>query len=199
MTNWEVIMQEADPSNVVSGALTANTPYLFKPAATGPVLFYGEASASATADKTTDTAGWEFTGTYAKKTWDSGQTRLYGFAAADFTVDGLKIGKNEIGSFRRYNSGYCDAFRCYLWAPESVSPARGTNGTIQLPESMRVRLLGADGTLTGISDTLPLIDKGQQIMDNKAGAWYDLSARKLSGKPTKKGIYIHNGQTLIIK
>ena len=153
MANWEVIMQETDPSNLVSGALTANTPYLFKPAATGPVLFHGEAAATATAGTTTE-GEWEFRGTYEKQTWDSGQTRLYGFAAADFTVDGQAISKDEIGSFRRYNSGYCDAFRCYLWAPESVSPARGATRTSQLPESMRVRLLGADGKATGIRTTL---------------------------------------------
>ena len=31
------------------------------------------------------------------------------------------------------------------------------------------------------------------------GAWYDLSGRKLSGKPTAKGLYIHNGKKRIIK
>ena len=35
---------------------------------------------------------------------------------------------------------------------------------------------------------------------NLAGAgWYDLSGRKLSGKPTKKGVYIQNGRKLVIK
>lgn len=35
---------------------------------------------------------------------------------------------------------------------------------------------------------------------NSAGAgWYDLSGRKLSGKPTKKGLYINNGRKVVIK
>jgi len=34
---------------------------------------------------------------------------------------------------------------------------------------------------------------------NSDDAWYDLSGRKLSGKPTQKGIYIHNGKKTIIK
>jgi hypothetical protein len=36
-------------------------------------------------------------------------------------------------------------------------------------------------------------------MAEKAGAWYDLSGRKLDAKPTKKGLYIHNGRKVTIK
>lgn len=32
-----------------------------------------------------------------------------------------------------------------------------------------------------------------------AGAWYDLNGRKLSGKPTARGIYINNGKKVVIK
>ena len=32
-----------------------------------------------------------------------------------------------------------------------------------------------------------------------AGAWFDLSGRKLSGKPTRKGIYVYNGKKRVIK
>jgi hypothetical protein len=38
------------------------------------------------------------------------------------------------------------------------------------------------------------IDNGQLIMDNEADAWYSLDGRRLSGKPTQKGLYIHNGR-----
>ena len=31
------------------------------------------------------------------------------------------------------------------------------------------------------------------------GEWYDLSGRRLSGKPAQKGIYIHNGNKIVIK
>ncbi len=44
---------------------------------------------------------------------------------------------------------------------------------------------GDDGT-TGIVD-----NKRETITNNH---WYDLSGRKLSGKPTKKGVYIYNGK-----
>jgi hypothetical protein len=29
-------------------------------------------------------------------------------------------------------------------------------------------------------------------------AWYDLNGRKLNGKPTKKGLYIHNGRKVVV-
>jgi hypothetical protein len=31
------------------------------------------------------------------------------------------------------------------------------------------------------------------------GEWYDLSGRRLSGQPTKKGVYVRNGQKYIVK
>ena len=43
------------------------------------------------------------------------------------------------------------------------------------------------------------IDNGQLTMDNEAGAWYDLSGRKLDGKPAQSGIYIKNGRKIVIK
>ena len=33
---------------------------------------------------------------------------------------------------------------------------------------------------------------------NSAGAWFDLSGRKLDTKPTKKGVYIHEGRKIVI-
>lgn len=48
---------------------------------------------------------------------------------------------------------------------------------------------------TGIVSTTNLTN-----YTNSAGAgWYDLSGRKLQGKPTKKGLYINNGRKVVIK
>jgi hypothetical protein len=33
---------------------------------------------------------------------------------------------------------------------------------------------------------------------SEAGAWYDLFGRKLNGKPTQKGLYIHDGKAVVI-
>jgi hypothetical protein len=34
---------------------------------------------------------------------------------------------------------------------------------------------------------------------DKAASWYDLQGRKLSKKPTGKGVYIYNGNKVVIK
>ena len=53
-----------------------------------------------------------------------------------------------------------------------------------------------DDDATGIVS----IENGKWIIDNGAGAgWYDLSGRKLQGKPTAKGLYINNGKKVVIK
>jgi hypothetical protein len=37
------------------------------------------------------------------------------------------------------------------------------------------------------------------LMLNEADAWYSLDGRKLDGKPSAKGMYIHNGKKVVIK
>ena len=43
------------------------------------------------------------------------------------------------------------------------------------------------------------IDNGQLIIDNSMNAWYTLDGRRLTGKPTTKGLYINNGKKIVIK
>ena len=43
------------------------------------------------------------------------------------------------------------------------------------------------------------IDHSPLTIDHLAGAWYDLGGRKLDGKPSKGGIYIHNGRKEVLK
>ena len=53
-----------------------------------------------------------------------------------------------------------------------------------------------DEETTGIVD----IEHGTLNIEHSADAgWYDLSGRKLYGKPTKKGLYIHQGKKIAIK
>ena len=44
-----------------------------------------------------------------------------------------------------------------------------------------------------------LIDNEQWTKDSEVGAWYDMSGRRLVGKPTQHGIYINNGRKTVIK
>ena len=50
-----------------------------------------------------------------------------------------------------------------------------------------------DGETTAIATTNYTDDT------NEADAWYDLSGRKLTGKPSRAGIYINNGKKITIK
>ena len=37
------------------------------------------------------------------------------------------------------------------------------------------------------------------VNDEMRNAWFTLDGRKLDGKPTKKGMYIHKGSKVVIK
>ena len=178
--------------------LTAGTPYMFLPKANGP-LTQGNAAFTVPdegfEDASSATEGsWQFKGTFEKITWPSGQTNLYGFAGKEYTLSsGDKIDADDIGSFRRFDYGTCAAFRCYLLAPES-SGARGVSKAASLPETLKVRLVKADGTTTAIG-----------TLDTRTGEvtfgdeWYDLNGRRLDAQPTQKGVYINNGKKIVIK
>ena len=43
------------------------------------------------------------------------------------------------------------------------------------------------------------IDNGLRTIDNESDAWYSLDGRKLSQKPTAKGVFINNGKKIVIK
>ena len=51
---------------------------------------------------------------------------------------------------------------------------------------------GEQGTQTVIGHT-DITDS----TDKADAAWYSLDGRKLEGKPTKKGLYIHNGRVVV--
>ena len=65
---------------------------------------------------------------------------------------------------------------------------------IELGTAAGTRSLGFDfSDATGMSEALRVKS------EESAGDWYDLQGRKLQGAPLRKGAYIHNGKTIIIK
>ena len=92
--------------------------------------------------------------------------------------------------------------RAYLlWnnEPNSANARSFTRGAAatdeELPQSITVRLVGSNGETTGIG-TLDT-ETGEMTFDSEA--WYTLDGVRLSGKPTKKGLYINNGKKIVIK
>ncbi|MBR6885025.1 MAG: hypothetical protein IKN01_04890 [Prevotella sp.] len=50
-----------------------------------------------------------------------------------------------------------------------------------------------------IATGVQIMDNGQWTMDNYSDEWYTIEGQKLSGKPTKKGVYIFNGKRVVIR
>ena len=106
-----------------------------------------------------------------------------------------------------YKKAVLRPFSCYLEyngaldGTQNAAARSMTRGEGEmLPDVIDIVWLSAGIETTGISDASHLMDNGQWIMDNKAGAgWYSLDGRRLSGKPTKKGLYIHNGRKVVIR
>ncbi|WP_092071885.1 hypothetical protein [Prevotella sp. tf2-5] len=157
---------------------------------------------------------WDFIGTYQPRYWYDGSDsehpaenigelgKVYGFAGATKEVQGVYNNTItvEAGDFVRAKSGAkIRPTSCYLmWTGYEPDYARtlnraAANDDTELPQSITVKLISANGDITGIGE-----------IDTKTGeisfdGWYTLNGVRLNGKPTKKGIYINNGKKIVIK
>ncbi len=212
---------EEGTNNVTS--LTANMPYVFMPndattmtfpnisSMTGGVVTLQTTTANdgLYGGATTD-AAWNFHGTYKGKSW-AVASNDYGFAAQSGTEAG-GAATVEAGQFVRFTTGaFIKPMRCYLSyvGTEAPAPAPGLTraaATDDLPQSITVRLVSRSGETTAIGE----IDTktGKMTFDSEAwfsdqgaecGAAFTLDGVRLSGKPSRKGIYINNGRKIVIK
>lgn len=114
------------------------------------------------------------------------------------TVEAAQIYMFYKGEFVLTKAGTLGEGKYYLYNPNfKVTPAEdeeedepGGN-----PTNSRgvLRMIFEDET-TGIDDL-----KNEKTEEWKLTGWYSLDGRRLSGKPTKGGIYIHKGQKIYIK
>ncbi len=210
---WVATMQETGNDTNNEGTLEANTPYLFMPTATtmtfpnipnGGVRLFTQVGGSGGNCETADPGShWTFKGTYWFKEWNSNNYydaeeigRAYGFAGV--AKDGINV-----GDFVRVASGAkILPMRAYLlWnnEPNSANARSFTRGAAatdeELPQSITVRLVGSNGETTGIGTINT--KTGEMTFDSEA--WYTLDGVRLSGKPTKKGLYINNGRKVVIE
>ena len=82
---------------------------------------------------------------------------------------------------------YINCFRAYFRLADDL-----TAGDLASPVRAFALNFG-DGETTSIATTNYADDT------DKAGAWYDIQGRRLTGKPTTSGIYINNGKKIVIK
>ena len=209
-TQWVATMTKVDK-------LTANTPYLFMPDKDiDEIAFTLEkvtlnTSKGGECQKADKGSNWTFKGTYSYIKWTSETEdkdytkeradeigKVYGFAGV------AKTGIN-VGDFVKVKSGAkIRPMNCYLvWNDTPNNTRSMTRGTIdELPSSIVVRLLsnvgpGNQGDDNGQTTAIGTLDTETGEID--FSGWYDMSGHKLSGKPTKKGIYINNGRKVVIK
>ena len=191
--NGNYVATMTEPSTT---ALTANTPYLYMPSATGNVTFSGTYTIPAELKAGSTTSGdWTYQGTYTTVEWPEAPTGIYGFSAQDVSAQGISQGQFvKVGAYVKVKP-----MRCYLKYKSGgadYAGARGMNRATAeepLPETISVRLISANGDLNAIG-TLHT-KTGEVTLDG----WYTLDGTRLSGKPTRKGIYVNNGKKIVLK
>ena len=179
--------------------LTANTPYLYLPNADGDFDFSGTYTipSTLTAGETTRN-GWTFKGTYTTIIWSTAPTGTYGFSGTNDSEQGIskgqfvKVGTNVSIKPMRCYLVYGDGSTDYTGAP---GMNRAASAGEQLPETIKVRLINANGEVTAIGSLQT--KTGEVTLDGDA--WYTLDGRRMEGKPSTKGIYINNNKKVIIK
>jgi hypothetical protein len=92
------------------------------------------------------------------------------------------------------------AYRDYiLFRDAFVLASEGTlaTGKVYLPVQGNSKSRATACTIVIDGETTSLREVNGE--EAETGAWYDLQGRKYDGKPTKKGVYIHNGKKVAIK
>ena len=187
----------ATMQEVNTETLTANTPYMYLPAATGEVDFSGTYNIPATIEAGETTVDdWTFKGTFDKQQWvEAPATDIYGFSAQDVSEQDISQGQFvKVGAMVEI-----PALRCYIEHKQSSTPAplqtnRRADGE-ELPTIIYLRLLDASGHATAIGSVQTAT--GSVTFDDSA--WYSLNGTRLTGKPTQKGVYINQGKKIVIK
>ncbi len=135
-----------------------------------------------------------------------------GVTVVDEDPAGQSVTSNDgsvtfVGSYSRYKTGGEDKSLLFLGADNTLYyPSTAmtigafrawfqlngiTAGDLDAPNGINALVLNFDGDeASGIVD----IDHSPLNIDHSDDAWYSIDGRKLSGKPTQKGIYIHNGR-----
>ena len=195
--NGSYIATMTEPS---STTLIANTPYLYMPSTTGNVDFSGTYTIPADLTAGSTTSGdWTFVGTYTTLSWTEAPTGIYGFSAQNVDAQGISQGEFvKVGAYVRVKP-----MRCYLKYKNGGENYTGGSGARsmnraaatdeELPETISVRLIGANGDITAIGT---LHTKTGEVVLN---GWYTLDGTRLTGQPTRKGIYVNNGKKVVIK
>ena len=76
---------------------------------------------------------------------------------------------------------------------------------VKVPAGKAVLYLHQAASSPSYSSVIQLVNTGEITningveRDADEGDWYDMSGRKLNGRPTKKGVYIQNNKKIVIR
>ena len=115
-----------------------------------------------------------FKGTYDRLEWDTENNSIL-FLGANNTLYWPQPSNNQ--------TPYLNAFRAYFQLNNGLTAADVS--------SARMNFDG-ENEVNGVKEVIASLG----VNDD---SWYTLNGVKLSGKPTKAGLYIHNGKKVIIK
>ena len=93
------------------------------------------------------------------------------------------------GSFIPTSGGTLGANKAYLKVPTSY--LNGVSGA--------KLMMSFDNETGGETTGIHSVENVKLTIDNEDGVWYTLDGRKLIGKPTLKGVYIHDGTKVAIR
>ena len=123
---------------------------------------------------------WTFTGSYAKKTWETAPSNVYGYAASseegDYAGKFVKVGYDVT----------LPPLRAYLTCTSKGLGKSSTDDVSNLPDVINVRLFGKGGETLAIG-TMNTRTGEIQMQDR----YYDLKGRKLNSKPQNKIMYVN--------
>ena len=182
----------------LEGFIAANTPYLVKPTDT-KITFDGEAYLNTTTagDRKTVQGDWEFRGTYKRFVFGDSSEILgsaYGFVAKDTVLSGKQF---SAGQFVKAGPrAYIQPMRAYLVHVGDNSTAKNVGGFGEfgeLPETIELKIMDENGNVT---ETATLNTRTGEV---KRDRWFDLQGRKLNGKPSDRGKYLHNGKVEVVR
>ena len=181
-------------TEVTSGSLTAGKPYIIK---------WNKADGYDEADPATrDLKDPVFSGVTVKNTDPATLAVSFSNAFGDngqfvgsyspLSIDDANI--DEIIYLGADNTlGYASSARTlHAFRAHFVVPTTSTSGARAMTRSI---VNFGDGDTTSLSEELRV--KSEEFAT--AAEWYSLDGRRLSGKPTKKGVYINNGRKVVIK
>lgn len=177
------------------GAVTtieAGKPYIIKWDATGEhltesnLVFSGVTVKSGITNKETNYV--DFCGTFSPEgIFESGTAKHNLYLGAANTLYWPTVTNFKVNSFRAY-------FQLKNGLTCGTPDADPEQGGSQLSVRAFNLNFGDEDDVTGILSTTDFTD-----VTDKADVWFTLDGRKLSEKPTKKGLYIVNGRKVFIK